>query len=261
MSLDVDRRRSVPRIGSVLPVLAAVLAITAADAAAANGPSAGVLLRRARYALAEARPTAAMDALRAARLAEPRSPRGLEAALLLADVQLRGGDAGAADRTLGEAERDFPDGEQAAQLVAARGWLGLARGDAASALRHFERVATKTDEPASREMALLGTAWARLTAVPEPSDVPVELVTLAASAQDPTVRAGALLSLARAYAARGEHRRSLRTLRRLERLVRHTTLADDVALSIGLVQLDMGRPRSARRTLAPIAAGSAGAEA
>jgi hypothetical protein len=110
-------------------------------------------------------------------------------------------------------------------------------------------------------MALLGTAWARLTAVPEPSDVPVELVTLAASAQDPTVRAGALLSLARAYAARGEHRRSLRTLRRLERLVRHTTLADDVALSIGLVQLDMGRPRSARRTLAPIAAGSAGAEA
>lgn len=263
MSLDVDRRRSVPRIvGTIASMVAcALLAIAPANAGATAGSSAGVLLRRARYALAEGRPQAATEALRAARLAEPRSPRGLEAALLLADVQLRSGDADAADRTLGDAERDFPDGDEGAQLVAARGWIGLARGDAASALRHFERVATRTDDTASREMAMLGTAWARLTTVPAQPGVPSELVTLAASAQDPIARAGALLSLARAYGARGEHRRALRALRRLQRLVRHTTLSDDVALSIGLVQLDMGRPLSARRTLAPIAAGGAGAEA
>lgn len=254
MSTRLDRRRRGPCARGAIAGLTSLLALTPPLAGIAHASSAGVLLRRARYALAEARPQEASAALTAARAAEPRSPRGLEAALLLADLQLKTGDAQAADRTLGEAESDFPDGDEAAQIVVARGWLGLARGDAASATGHFERVAARTNDASSRELAMLGTAWARLMAGSGNTALPGELTTLASSAQDPTLRVAALLSLARVHVAHGETRRALRALRRLQRLVRGTSLADDVALSIGLVQLDMGRPIAARRTLAPIAA-------
>jgi tetratricopeptide (TPR) repeat protein len=253
MPLDVDRPRRARGVRYATSVLAALLVLAPVIAIAADGVSAGVLLRRARYALAESRRQDAADALRAVRAAEPRSPRGLEAALLLADLQLKSGDAAQADRTLGDAERDFPDGANGAELVLARGWLGLARGDASSALRHFARVATRTDERATRELAALGSGWARLLAATGKPEVPAELVTLAASAEDPLLRAGALLSLAETHGARGEPRRALRALRKLRRLARQTSFADDVELAIGLVQLDMGRPAAARRTLAPIA--------
>lgn len=260
MPLHVDtgpRAASVRCAGAAL----AALCLLAPAIANASGPSAGVLLRRARYAIAEGRTRDAADALRKVRAAEPGSPRGLEAALLLADVELKAGDAPGAEQTLADAGRDFPDGDSGAQLLLARGWLALARGDAAAALRHFQLVPARTDERPSRELAVLGTGWARLVGASGRPEVPDELVALGSSAQDPTLRIGALLSLARTHQARGDHRKALKALRELRRLVRRTSFADDVELGIGLVQLDMGRAAAARRTLARVASGGSAAEA
>lgn len=256
--VDTGPRAAGARFASAM---LAVLCLLAAAVASANAPSAGVLLRRARYAIAEGRLHDAADALRAVRAAEPASQRGLEAALLLADVAVKGGDVAGAEETLAAAGRGFPDGDGAAQLLLARGWLALARGDAAAALGHFELVPARTDERPSRELAMLGTGWARIVGSAVRPEVPKELVTLASSAQDPTLRIGSLLSLAQAHQARGDHRRALRALRELRRLVRRTSFADDVELRIGLVQLDMGRPVAARRTLVHAAAAAPAAEA
>lgn len=260
MSHHVDTGPRAAGAGSASVALA-VLCLLAPAIAGADGPSAGVLLRRARYAIVEGRPRDAADALRAVRAAEPGSHRGLEAALLLADVEVKAGDAAAAERTLADAGRDFPDGDGGAQLLLARGWLALARGDGAAALGHFQLVPSRTDERPSRELAVLGTGWARIVGSAGRPEVPNELVSLASSAQDPTLRIGALLSLAQTHRARGEHRRALRALRELRRLVRGTSFADDVELRIGLAQLDMGRAATARRTLKHAAAAAPAGEA
>lgn len=254
MPRDVKSGRPASAVRHVIVLGLAVLALAPA-AAGADGPSAGLLLRRARYAIAEGRPQEAAAALRAARAAEPRTRRGLEAALLLADLELARGDARAADAVLGAAERDFPDGDAGAEVLLARGWLAVARADGAAALRHFQLVAGRTEDRPARELALLGSAWARLVA-PDGAAAPppAELATLAASSRDPVLRIGALLSLARAHAARGEHRKALRRLRALRRLARGTSFADDVELGIGLVQLDMGAAAAARKTLTRLAA-------
>jgi tetratricopeptide (TPR) repeat protein len=252
MPLDPDRERHPARGSRALAAIAVLLALAPAPAGAADGPSAGVLLRRARSALAEGRSSAAIAELTAVRAAEPASHRGLEAAVLLADLQLRAGDPATADRTLASAARDVVDGEPAAQILLARGWLAIARGDADGALAHFALVPARSDVRSARELALLGTGWARLVAAPRTSAVPPELVTLASSADDPQLRIGAQLSLARAYAYREEHRKALRALRALRRQVRGTSFADDVELGIGLVQLEMGRPAAARKTLARV---------
>lgn len=260
MPLHVDIGRHATGVRHVIAMLVTLYA-AAPDLAGADGAYAGVLLRRARFAVAEGRVADAAEALRTVRAVEPSSHRGLEAALLLADLDMKGGDAAGADRILADAGRDFPDGDAGAQLLLARGWLALARGDAPGALRHFELVTARTNERTSRELGELGIGWARLVGASGRSDVPAELVSLAASAQDPTLRIGALLSLARAHGARGDHRKELRALRQLRRLVRGTSFADDVELGIGLVQLEMGRPTAARRTLAKLATDAAPAEA
>ena len=258
LDLDRDHRRGGQR---ATLALAALLAFATGIADAADTPSAGVLLRRARHAIADGRRAEAAEGLRAVRAAEPGSHRGLEAAVLLADLQLKGGDAAGADRTLADAGQHFRDGEPAAQLLLARGWLAIARGDASGAIAHFAVVAARTDVRTARELAALGTGWARLTATPPSPDLPAELVSLAASAQDPMLRIGALLALIRGHAARGEQRAALRSLRTLRRLARNTSFADDVELGIGLAQLDLGRPAAARRTLARLAAEAAPPEA
>ena len=221
--------------------------------ARAEEPSVGVLLRRARYALAEGRRDEAAVALRAARRAEPRTRRGLEAALLLADLELTRGDGAAADDVLAGAERDFPEGEAGAQVLLARGWVAVARPDPAAALRHFGLVPMRSGERYATELAQLGSAWARLIGAAAVADVPAELHTLSGSARDPVLRIAALLSLARAHGARGEHKQALRKLRALRRIARGTSFADDVELAIGLTQLDLGAPAAARRTFRRLA--------
>jgi len=247
MRYPVGSRPRAPLALRAVLLLCLTLLGSPPPAALADEPSAGVLLRRARYALAEGRRDEAREALRAARRAEPRTRRGLEAALLLADLELARGDASAADGVLGDAQHDFPDGEASAQLLLARGWLAVGRLDAAAAQRHFGLVPARTGEHYAVDLAALGTAWSRLVAS-DGQTLPGELTSLSAAGHDPILRVGALLSLARAHAARGEHKRALRTLRKLRRLVRGASFADDVELAIGLTQLDMGNASAARRT-------------
>jgi len=226
--------------------------------ASADEPSAGVLLRRARYALAAGQTDDAAAALRSARKSEPRSRRGLEAALLLADLEFSRGAATQADAVLGAAERDFPDGDASAQILLARGWLALTRPDGAAALRHFSLVASRSAQRFATELAVLGSAWARLVADQAPGEVPAELAALAASASDPVLRTAAALTLARVHGVRGEHKKALRKLRALRRVVRGTSFADDVELGIGLAQLDLGAPAAARKTFRRLAVWTGG---
>lgn len=243
-----------------VPVLGALVLLVAVPAVADAGPSAGVLLRRARYAVAEGRVDEAASALRAARAAEPRTRRGLEAALALADLEFTRGNAAAAESVLAAAAKDFADGDAAAQLLIARGWLAVARGDADAALRHFTLVPGRSNERHAVEIALLGAGWARLVSPRGVTEVPQELKQLASSASDPALRAAALLSLARAHSARGQHKKALRKLRKLRRLARATSFADDVELAIGLAQLDKGSPAAARRTWQRLADSAPAAE-
>jgi len=258
MQHRVRRRRRASQSGRAALLLCLTILGTAVEAARADTPSAGVLLRRARYALAEGRRDEAAAALRAVRSAEPRTRRGLEAALLLADVELARGDAAAADAALAVAERDFPDGDASAQVLVARGWLAVARLDAPRALRHFGLVEARSNEVHAVELARLGTGWARLIGASTVTEVPDELGALARNARDPVLRIGALLSLARAHDARGDHKRALRKLRALRRLARGTSFADDAELAIGLTQLEMGAPAAARRTFRNVATLAAG---
>ncbi|MEW6272573.1 MAG: hypothetical protein AB1689_25115 [Thermodesulfobacteriota bacterium] len=252
MYREVKRRIRAPGARGRLALLALLLAALPAPAQA-NEASAGVLLRRARYAIVEGRQADAASALREARAKEPHTRRGLEAALLLADLEFSRGNGAAADEALAAAERDFADGEAGAQVLLARGWLALARQDASSATRHFGLVASRSSQRFANELATLGLAWARLTLHAAPSDVPSELRPLVTRGSDPALRVAAGLTLARAHRARGEHKLELRWLRALRRLVRGSTFSDDVELAIGLAQLDAGAPAAARKTFERLA--------
>jgi len=212
-----------------------------------------MLLRRARFALAAGRIDDAAGALREVVTREPSSRRGLEAALMLADADFALGRAEQADAVLAAATQEFPDGDAAAEILLARGWLAIARQDASAATRHFGLVAGRSSHRFATEMAALGSAWARLVAQATPAEVPGELRTLATTATEPGLRVAAALTLARAHASRSEHKRALRRLRALRRTVRGTSFRDDVELAIGLSQLDMGAPAAARKTFRRLA--------
>ena len=245
-------RASVVRHGAVL--LGLTLLAQLPVPALADTPSAGVLLRRARYALAAGSTDEAALALRSRacrRAADAPRPRGRAAARRArVPPRRRGGcrrRAGRGQRTTSRTARP------AAQILLARGWLAIARADADAALRHFALVPGRTTERHATDLALLGTAWARVVGAPGAPEVPAELRTLSTSATDPVLRMAGLLSLARVHAARGEHKKALRKLRVLRRLSRGTSFADDVELGIGLAQLDMGAPSAARKTFAGLA--------
>lgn len=233
-----------------LALLSLALLLGGAEASPANDASPGVLLRRARYAVAAGDADTAVTALRALLRSAPHTRHGLEAALLLADLEFSRRDAAMADAVLAEAEKTFPDGDAGAQLLLARGWLALAREDAASATRHFGSVATRGAQRETLELAQLGAAWARLVDGDQPTDTPDALARLASGAAEPALRVAAGMTQARALSARGEHKRALRRLRALRRILRGSSFADDVELAIGIAQLDLGMPSAARRTFA-----------
>ncbi len=237
--------------------VALALVLTLPHGALAQEMSPGMLLRRARLALASGRPAEAASALREVVAREPGSRRGLEASLMLADAEFALGKAGEADAVLAAAEKTFPDGEAGGEILLARGWLAIARREPEAAARHFALVPARTPQRFATELATLGGAWARLVANERPLEVPRELRALATSASEPALRVAAGLSLARAHAARGEHKRALRRLRALRRQVRGTSFSDDVELAIALNQIGMGAPAAARRTLRRLARGPA----
>jgi len=257
MHCFVKRKSRSSVTGRWLVLLGLTLLLQPPAPADAEEASVGVLLRRARYAIAAGQSDDAAAALRAALAKEPLTRRGLEAALLLADVEFTRNDADQADAVLAAAERDFPDGDGSAQVLLARGWLAIARADTATAQRCFGLVPARSGERFTTELAVLGGAWARLAAAQPADDVPRELVKLAGGASDPVLRVAAGATLARAHAARGEFKQALHRLRALRRAVRGTSFSDDVELSIGLAQLDMGAPTRARRTFQRLAASTA----
>ncbi len=233
---------------AALRVAACILALVRAQAAAANTPPAGVLLRQARYALAEGDSDRARDALRSACAAEPGSARGVEAALLLATLEFGRGDRAAAESALvvpGDLSRALPSGTDA--LAIARGWIALGSDDPASARRAFAAAASSPDL-AARDLATLGGAWASLASA-EPVAAIAILGPVARTSPDPILRTAAQWSLARAHAAAGDPRRARHALRGLRRLARTTSFADDVELDLALSELSAGDTRAARRTI------------
>lgn len=228
---------------------AASLCALAGVAGASDGPSAGVLLRQARYALAANDLDRARQALTQAYELAPQSARGLEAVLLLAQLEFTAGDPAAAARALSLAQsRAANDGDSQTQLLLARGWLALASGDPATAQADFASVAGVVNDPAPLQLAAIGNAWADLIAHGTAAS-PTELRSVFKRLRDPALRVGAGLTLARLETAIGQPRRTANTLRKLRKLVRRTTYADDVEIAIAFAQLDCGKPGSARQTL------------
>ena len=183
---------------------------------------------------------------RRARRAWPQ--RGLEAALLLADVEVKGRRRVGRGAHARDRRARLPRRRRRRAQLLARGWLRSRCGDGAAALRHFELVPASYDERPSRELAVLGTGWARLVGPPGGPRYRTSWVSLASSAQDPTLRIGALPRWRRRIQARGEHRR-LAVPARAAPSRPGTSFADDVELRVGLAQLDMGRAATARRML------------
>lgn len=242
------RRRRDARGAAAL--LLAILAATGASPPAADAAEAsvGVLLRSARYALARGDADRAREELRSACEAEPDSPRGLEAALLLASLEFRDGDRAAAERALAAPAgmaRAVPGAADALGL--ARGWLALGVDDPASARRAFAAVATSAD-PAARDLSSIGSAWAALAAGDTASAI-ATLAPVATRSVDPALVLAARWSLARARRAAGDRRREQQALRSLRRLVRTTSFADDVELALAVSAIEDGKPRSARQSL------------
>ena len=240
-------KRRAPRLA-----LALVALLPAGGAIArADGPSPGVLMRRARFAIEEGKTTQAIDDLRALRKREPGSARGLESALVLADLEFTRGSPGDADATLADAERSF-DGEGASELAMARGWLAVGTLDAVSASRHFARAAGATRLAIAQQLAQLGLGWAALESgnAGSASD---DLKAAIRQTTEPALRFAACLTRSRLLSAAGDHRRALQVLRGLRKLARTTAYADDLELQIGLEQLTAGRPRDARNTFRRLA--------
>jgi tetratricopeptide (TPR) repeat protein len=223
------------------------LTMLAAEVASGAEPSAGVRMRRARFALLDGRTPQAVADLQAVREKEPGSARGLESALMLADVAFTAGDPQAADHTLGEAEKSFADADSLAALALARGWVALGALDGKSASTHFARASSQARPELARHIADVGGAWAAMED-DRSAAVTDTLRNVALRATDPALRFAVGLTRARALAASGDHRRALQALRALRKLARGTAYADDLDLQIGLVALDAGKLEQARTT-------------
>ncbi len=230
--------------------VAAALLLAGGRAASAP-PSPGVLLRTARYALAEGDLDSARRSLLELRSREPASARGLEATLLLADVEFSSRRAHEADRQLALAQSTLSTGDGAAQLSLARGWIALALHDPDAARAQFDAAASLATERAGRDLARFGRAWALLLGE-RAVEAAALLDELTRSAENPVVGAVAGLVLARAESAASRHSRALHALRRARRLARGTRFEDDVELALGLTQLAAGDRRSARQSFARI---------
>jgi len=202
-------------------------------------------MRRARFALARGADAAAAAALEKVRRADPGSPRGLEAALLLADLRFAEGYPDRAESILAEAH-EHAQPAIAAPIGLARGWLAVSRGAPDEARARFEE-GRRTGSALARAVAEIGRVWSSLSAGQPVVDL-APLVAVAHAEGPDTLRFAAGWTLARAHARNGDHRRALRELRRLRRSFRHTSLEDDLELSLGLAQLDAGKPRRALRT-------------
>lgn len=212
----------------------------------ARAESPGVRMRRARFALARGADDRAAADLEAVRRSEPGSARGLEAALLLADLHFTAARMAEADTVLAEAAREAPT-SIVAPIDLARAWLALGRGDTTTALRGFDRV-RRSEISLARDVAEIGSGWSALVAGEPLRDVS-RLRAISRGDGGLALRFGASWTLARTYAAAGEHQRGLRALRALRREVRGTSYEDDLELMLGLAQLDAGRARDALRTL------------
>jgi hypothetical protein len=245
-----SRSASLPaRVTTIVLLLATgSLAPATARSSIAEAPSAGLLLRRARYALAEGDTERARTSLRAACIAEPSTGRGLEASLLLASLEFGRGDRAAAEGALAlpaGLARTLPAAADA--LALARGWIALGSDDPPSARLAFAAAAASPDASA-RDLSALGSAWASLAAG-EPASAITTLGPVARASTDPVLRTAARWSLARAHAAAGDSRRARHALRDLRRTARATSFADDVELDLALAELASGDLRSARRTI------------
>ncbi|MDG2306578.1 MAG: hypothetical protein P8R42_18395 [Candidatus Binatia bacterium] len=214
-------------------------------AVAANAESSGGQMRRARFALARGADADAVVALDAVRRREPGSARGLEAALLLADLHFASGRSAQAETVLATASHRAPASIRS-PIDLARGWLAISRGAASEARDRFESSRASPSSLA-RAVAEIGLAWASLGSGQDVDRL--ESLTALARAEGPLpARFAAGWTLARAHAQAGKHRRALRELRRLRRAVRSTSYEDDLELLLGLAQLEAGRARDARRT-------------
>lgn len=249
--MNEDRRRHCrppgnrvrPRHGRVGAAIALAAIVGAATPAGAE--STGVQMRRARFALARgAQGEAALD-LDRVRRSEPGSARGLEAALLLADLEISAGRPGRADEVLAGAERAAPPAIDA-PIRLARAWLALGQSDFEKATRGFDAV-RRSEIELARHVAELGLAWSAL-AGGRLYDQPDTLIAIARGNGPATLRLGAGWTASRVHAANGEHRKAMREIRRLRRDLRGSTLEDDLELLLGLAQLDAGRARDALRT-------------
>ncbi len=227
---------------AALTALALCLGLPTADVGA---ESAGVKMRRARFALARGADGDAAIDLEAVRQSEPGSSRSLEAAMLLADLRFSTGRARDAEAILADAAEAAP-GDLAAPIILTRGWLALRRGATGEAREHFAGIRS-SGVARARAVAEIGTCWASLAANEPVTDV-AALVSLAHGDGPLAMRFAAGWTLAEAYASTGDHRRALRELRRLRRDVRRTSFEDDLELMLGLAQLEAGRARDARRT-------------
>ncbi len=242
------RKRRRPRRFLLGLVAAAVLAHST-PGLADDRPSPGLLLRRARYALAAGDSARARASLLAACALEPTSARGVESAMLLAALEFTTGHREAAERALalpqvaGSGALAASDG-----LALARAWLALASGDPVTARAAFAGAARSGDETAAHDLAAIGAAWAGLVQGDTAGAI-TPLAAVARNATDPVLRVAATWSLARAWTAAGEPRRAQHELRGLRRVVRHSSFADDVELAIAIAQIDAGKPSSARQTI------------
>lgn len=218
-----------------------------AAASPAGAGSAGHAMRRARQALAVADDTAARRDLERVRKADPAGARGLEATMLLADMDFRRGQHASADLLLAEAASAAGEGFGKATVGIARGWLALARDRPAEARERFRDVARNERLPVAGSVCALGAAWADLLegtgATP-----PATLSRLVREASQPGFRYAAGLTVAWLHAARGDHALAVRRLREMRRHLRDTSYEDDAELALGLAQLRGGQPRRAHST-------------
>ncbi len=237
--------RTTPRRRRPSVALASLAALAGVTAIASAAPTPTMEMRRARFALARGADGDAIAALEAVRREDPGSPRGLEAALLLADLHFSNGRSPAAADVLGEAATAAPAGSRAA-IDLARGWLALASGEGDAARARFAEART-SDVALARDVAEIGHTWVTLATGGRATNL--DALEGAARRDGPlATRFAASWTLSKALARAGEHRRALREVRRLRGDVRGTEYEDDLELLLGLAQLEAGRAKDARRT-------------